>query len=101
VPVSASFTSYRAGYVLGTRGHTRLPGNAMLVKTVNGGRTWTAVPAPAVRLGGAPGTSVNAVFFADASNGWLFNPALWVTHDGGQLMRTVNAGATWYNVAIP
>jgi len=25
-PVSASFVSYRAGYVLGTRNHTRLPG---------------------------------------------------------------------------
>jgi len=90
-PVSASFTSYRVGYVLGTRGHTRLPGAAMLVRTVNGGRSWTAVPAPAVRLvdpsGVAPGSSVSAVFFADANNGWLFNPAMWVTHDGGRHWR--------------
>ena len=49
-PVSVSFVSVRAGYVLGTRGHTRLPGAALLVRTVNGGRTWTAVPTPAVRL---------------------------------------------------
>ena len=90
-PYSASFVSYRAGYVLGTRGHTKLPGAALLVRTVNGGRTWAAVPAPAVRLvnpgGNAPGSAVSAVFFADVNNGWLFNPALWVTHDGGRHWR--------------
>ncbi len=94
VPVSASFTSYRAGYVLGTRGHTSLPGAALLVRTVNGGRTWTAVTAPKVRLVDpgkpAPGTAVNAVRFADMNNGWLFNPALWVTHDGGRHWRQLS-----------
>jgi hypothetical protein len=93
-PVSASFVTYRAGYVLGTRGHTTLPGAAMLVKTVNGGRTWAAVPAPAVRLVDpsrpSPGSAVNAVFFADANNGWLFNPATWVTHDGGRHWRQLS-----------
>lgn len=93
-PVSASFVSYRAGYVLGTRGHTRLPGAAMLVRTVNGGATWAAVPGPAVRLvnpgGVVPGSSVSAVFFADVNNGWLFNPAMWVTHDGGRHWRQLS-----------
>jgi photosystem II stability/assembly factor-like uncharacterized protein len=103
-PVSASFMSVGSGYVLGTRGHTRLPGAALVVKTVNGGRTWAAVTAPPVRLvnpvGVVPGTSVSAIRFADASNGWLFNPALWVTHDGGRhwrqlsLLGTVHALAT-------
>lgn len=93
-PVSASFVSYRTGYVLGTRGHTRLPGAALLVRTANGGRTWAAVTAPAVRLvdpgTSAPGSAVNAVFFADMNNGWLFNPALWVTHDGGRHWRQLS-----------
>jgi hypothetical protein len=93
-PVSASFVSYRAGYVLGTRGHTRLPGAAMLARTVNGGATWAAVPTPAVRLvspgGVVPGSSVNAVFFADVNNGWLFNPATWATHDGGRHWRQLS-----------
>jgi hypothetical protein len=93
-PVSASFTSYRAGYVLGTRGHTRLPGAAYLVRTINGGGTWTAVAAPNVRLvdpsAPAPGTAVSAVRFADANNGWLFNPALWATHDGGRHWRQLS-----------
>jgi hypothetical protein len=102
--MSAAFVSVGSGYVLGTRGHTRLPGAALLVKTVNGGRTWAAVTTPPVRLvnpgGVVPGTSVSAVWFADASNGWLFNPALWVTHDGGRhwrqlsLLGTVRALAT-------
>jgi hypothetical protein len=93
-PVSASFVSYRAGYVLGTRGHTTLPGAAMLVRTVNSGGTWAAVPAPPVRLVNpgrvVPGSSVSAVFFTDMNNGWLFNPALWVTHDGGRHWRQLS-----------
>jgi hypothetical protein len=93
-PVSASFTSYQAGYVLGTRGHTRLPGAVYLVRTINGGRTWTAVAAPKVRLvdpsAPAPGTAVSAVRFADMNNGWLFSPALWVTHDGGRHWRQLS-----------
>jgi hypothetical protein len=93
-PVSASFVSYRAGYVLGTRGHTRLPGAAMLVRTVNGGATWAAVPTPEVRLvdpsGVVPGSSVSAVVFADVNNGWLFNPAMWATHDGGRHWRQLS-----------
>jgi hypothetical protein len=93
-PVSASFVSVGSGYALGTRGHTRLPGTALLVKTGNGGRTWTAVAAPAVRLvdpaGVVPGSSVSAVWFADANNGWLFDPALWVTHDGGHHWRQLS-----------
>jgi hypothetical protein len=103
-PVSASFVSVGSGYVLGTRGHTRLPGAALLVKTVNGGRTWAAVPAPAVRLvspaGTVPGTSVSAVRFADAGNGWLFNPALWVTHDGGRHWRQLSLLGTVRALAV-
>jgi hypothetical protein len=40
--------------------------------------------------GPAPGTAVSAVRFADARNGWLFNPALWATHDGGRHWRQLS-----------
>jgi photosystem II stability/assembly factor-like uncharacterized protein len=91
---SASFISPTAGFVLGTRNCAGSPGGvgtlcpAKLVKTVNGGKTWTAVPAPAVKLIEAyqttPATAVSTVRFANASNGWLFNPGLWATHDGAK-----------------
>jgi photosystem II stability/assembly factor-like uncharacterized protein len=91
---SASFISASAGFVLGTRGCPGQPGGvpplcpAKLVKTLNGGKTWTAVPVPAVKLimayATTPATAVSTVRFANASNGWLFNPALWATHDGGK-----------------
>jgi photosystem II stability/assembly factor-like uncharacterized protein len=91
---SASFVSATAGFVLGTRNCAGQPGGvgplcpAKLEKTVNGGKTWAAVPAPAVKLvesyTSTPATAVSTVKFANASNGWLFNPGLWATHDGGK-----------------
>jgi photosystem II stability/assembly factor-like uncharacterized protein len=99
---SASFISATAGFVLGTRNCAGNPGGvgtlcpAKLVKTVNGGKTWTAVPAPAVKLimayEATPATAVSTVRFANASTGWLFNPGLWATHNGGK---------TWTRVKLP
>lgn len=82
-PVSASFVSAGTGFVLGTRGCARSSCAARLVKTTNGGRTWTALPAPAVPLTG-PRQATRTVRFADSGNGWLFNPGLWATHNGGR-----------------
>ena len=93
---SVSFVSAQAGFVLGTRRCSELPCKALLRKTVNGGKTWTSVPAPAVSLvppfNGPPLSDVSTVRFENASDGWLFNPGLWATTDGG---------AQWHRVALP
>ncbi|HEV3294238.1 MAG TPA: hypothetical protein VG123_35085 [Streptosporangiaceae bacterium] len=84
---SASFVSAQTGFVLGTRHCSELPCKALLEKTVNGGKTWTSVPVPAVSLvptfSGSPASAVSTVRFENASDGWLFGPSLWATTDGG------------------
>ncbi len=93
---SASFVSAQTGFVLGARRCSELPCKALLRKTVNGGKTWTSVPAPAVSLvppfTGAPLSAVSTVRFSTASDGWLFNPGLWATTDGGQ---------HWHRISLP
>ncbi len=85
---SASFVSARTGFVLGARGCSRLPCKARLETTANGGKTWTSVSAPKVSLvppfTGSPSSAVSTVRFENASDGWLFGPALWATTDGGK-----------------
>jgi hypothetical protein len=74
---------------------------AALVQTVNGGRSWTSVPAPAVpyvspfipsSFGSAVG--VSEVRFANSLDGWLFGPALYSTSNGGKTWRSVNIGGS-------
>ena len=93
---SASFVSARTGFVLGARHCGELPCPARLEKTVNGGKTWAKVPAPAVSLvpsfSGPPLSAVSTVRFENASDGWLFGPGLWATTDGGQ---------HWHRVSLP
>jgi photosystem II stability/assembly factor-like uncharacterized protein len=88
--------SARTGFVLGARGCSRLPCKARLEQTVNGGRTWTSVPAPAVSLvppyTTTPASAVSSVRFENASDGWLFGPALWATTDGG---------TKWHRMTLP
>ena len=73
---SASFVSARTGFVLGTRRCSVLPCKARLRKTVNGGKTWTWVPAPAVSLvppfTAPPLSNVSTVRFSSARDGWLW-----------------------------
>jgi len=85
---SASFVSASTGFVLGTRHCSRLPCKALLETTVNGGKTWASVPAPAVKLvptfTSSPSSAVSSVRFASAADGWLFGPSLWATTNGGK-----------------
>ena len=66
-----------------------------LATTTDGGRTWTALPAPLGRVGpnGAAGCArlgcVSHVRFATATVGYLFGPALFQTNDGGRSWRRV------------
>ena len=93
---SASFVSARTGFVLGARGCSELPCKARLEKTVNGGKKWTSLPAPAVSLvptyTPSPASAVSAVRFENARDGWLFGPALWATTDGGK---------KWHRMSLP
>ncbi len=71
----------------------------VILHTVNGGKTFQAVPAPPlVFLYGNPLTPglprVFDVRFANASDGWLFGDQLWATHDGGAHWRAINLGMT-------
>lgn len=93
---SASFVSATTGYVLGSRHCSQLPCPARLVRTVDGGATWKAVPVPAVQLvpaySGGPASAVSTVRFENSRDGWLFGPGLWATTDAGQHWRQVSLG---------
>jgi photosystem II stability/assembly factor-like uncharacterized protein len=93
---SASFVSAQTGFVLGARHCSILPCKALLEETTNGGKHWTAVNAPSVKLtehfSDSPANGVSGVQFANANDGWLFGPALWATTDGGK---------HWTNVKVP
>ena len=92
---SASFVSAQAGYVLGARDCSLLPCKALLETTANGGATWAKLTAPNVQLvppfTATPATAVSTVRFANRNDGWLFNPGLWQTTDGGR---------QWHKVAL-
>lgn len=64
-----------------------------LATTTNGGRTWTALPAPPGGVAGADGCTravcVTQVRFATARVGYLFGPNLYQTSDGGWTWRRV------------
>lgn len=93
---SASFVSAQTGYVLGARNCSILPCRALLEKTTDGGKHFTAVNAPDVSLtehgSATPASGVSSVQFATAGGGWLFGPALWAT---------TNSGKTWKRVTLP
>jgi photosystem II stability/assembly factor-like uncharacterized protein len=86
-PMSVTFISAEEGWVLGSAlcAAGRCPA---IARTIDGGRTWTSIPAPATKIGEQPavdvsGAGVTGLRFADALDGWAFGPELWATHDGG------------------
>jgi photosystem II stability/assembly factor-like uncharacterized protein len=67
-----------------------------LAATIDGGRTWTALPTPPGGVIGPAGTAgcarvgcVSQIRFATATVGYLFGPALFQTDDGGRSWRRV------------
>jgi len=95
-PLSATFVSASEGWVLGSVpcGASSCPA---IVRTTDGGATWSAIGAPVTTvgrpLGGSPAlgqAGISSLRFADPLDGWAFGPELWTTHDGG---------TTWVNAA--
>lgn len=95
--LSVSFVSPSAGWLLATPcvGQSACR-TVVLRETVDGGRTWSAVPAPAATPATSTDTqqsgSVGTILFTSSSSGWAFGPALWQTADGG---------ATWQRLSVP
>jgi photosystem II stability/assembly factor-like uncharacterized protein len=90
--LSVSFLSPKVGYLLGEDG--QLASRVLMRKTVNGGKTWVAVPAPAAPAAdmfqsqsSPPPNAVGSILFTSQRDGWAFGPALWRTTDGGALWR--------------
>lgn len=91
-PVSVTFVSASEGWVLGTAPCAHRPCTSV-VRTVDGGRSWTGTPAPRFPLAPWAGQrGLSSIRFADPLDGFAFGSQLWVTHNGG---------ATWHHVRLP
>jgi hypothetical protein len=100
------FPNGRDGWAIGTHGSR---GTAAILRTSDGGATWTADPPPAPGNGLFPQILYNAVFF-DPLTGWItsngehvvdgqvagYSSDAFVTHDGGQtwIASQLPAGTT-------
>ena len=83
-PNSVTFVSIEMGWALG--GAPCSSGTCVaLRRTLNGGRSWSAVGAPPALFSPASeqGQGVSQIRFANSFDGWAFGPDLWSTHDGG------------------
>lgn len=102
VPITASigyisglaFSDRMHGWVLGipTDGKgSRYGEDAVMRTSTNGGETWHPVPAPFTKV--AVYTDERQIYkiknlrFANTRDGWAFDPALFLTHDGGLTWR--------------
>lgn len=81
-PISTTWISTSQGWVLGDAPCSAPPCPSLL-RTTDGGVTWTGGPAPRT------GSGRSTIRFADARNGWTYGEELWATH---------NAGSTWSRV---
>ena len=85
-PTSVTFVDAQLGAVLGQAGSCGTGPCTVMAGTPNYGNSWRRVGAPPA---GPPAASsgVSQVRFLDGSNGWVYGPALYATHDGGRNWR--------------
>jgi photosystem II stability/assembly factor-like uncharacterized protein len=83
-PASVTFISAADGWVLGTtRTCAHAPCTAVL-RTTDGGRSWTSVPPPPLKLAdGGMSAGLQRLRFASPDTGFAYGSQLWVTRDGG------------------
>ncbi len=94
VPASVTFVSLEEGWVLGSAS-CEAGTCLVLLKTLNGGRTWVSVHPPPTSFSAGDSevmSSVSQIRFADSNDGWAYAPGLWSTHDGG---------AHWHQEFLP
>jgi photosystem II stability/assembly factor-like uncharacterized protein len=72
-----------------------------ILRTTDGGRTFTALEAPRATLAGRLSTSgYSQMRFADLRNGFAYGPDLYATHDGGTTWAPVDVGGDVIDLAI-
>ncbi|HXZ62578.1 MAG TPA: hypothetical protein VEG62_07540 [Acidimicrobiales bacterium] len=96
-PESVTFISATTGFVLGVDATCPAGSCAALARTSDTGASWVALPAPPAAYEnrfatGASKPAVSEVRFADALDGWIYGPSLFVTHDGGASWQQLNLG---------
>src|SRR5215472_11554400 len=101
--MSVRFVSPRMGWLLGERGERA--SRVLMRETVDGGRTWAAVPAPAAPAAdmfqsSSPPNAVGSILFTSRRDGWAFGPALWRTTDGGATWRRERAPGPVANLEV-
>ena len=99
-PGSVSFVSTTTRFVLGVDSSCPADSCVALARSTDGGSSWVVLPAPSAGYvaRGIPSTSslpvVSEVRFADELDGWVFGPALFATHDGGQTWQEIDLGGS-------
>jgi photosystem II stability/assembly factor-like uncharacterized protein len=72
-----------------------------ILRTTDGGRSFTALEAPLASLAGRLSTSgYSQIRFADLRNGFAYGPNLYATHDGGATWQPVDVGGDVSDLAI-
>ena len=100
-PGSVSFPSTTTGFLLGTSPCAHGPCTALLT-SVDAGKSWTRITAPHVPYASPSSSSsqaVSQVVFANASEGWLYGPSLWVTHNGASSWAREKPGGPVFSLA--
>jgi len=91
-PQSFTAISETDYWVLGDAGcGTR--GCPSILHTLDGGATFHPITAPPASFGAnSDASSIDALRFANANDGWAFSPGLWSTHDGGAHWKSLQIG---------
>jgi hypothetical protein len=78
-----AFIDPNQGWALGAFGNGFTRGQIAIRVTVDGGKTWQSAPAPEIEI--PPGyLPLRHLRFANAKDGWAFEPGFFSTHDGGK-----------------
>ena len=84
-----AFIDPNQGWALGTFGNGFTRGQIAMRVTVDGGKTWQSAPAPEIEM--PPGDlPLRHLRFANAKDGWAFEPGFFSTHDGGKTWGNEN-----------